>query len=257
MARAIAALEKGMAGSFLQTNAAAVLRRLTMTIDLEEDDRETLTSFLSQAQGQTERYAPQSGQITGILKQMKDTMEAGLAEAIAQEEKAKAEYEALMVAKKKEIDALQKSIEEKLARIGEMGVELVNMMEDLDDTKKSLEEDQAFLADLEKNCATKEAEWAARQKLRSQEIVALADTIKILNDDDALELFKKTLSSPGASLLQVQVQRSEVQRRALRTLKRNSTDPRVDLITLALHGRKVNFDKVIAMIDDMVALLGK
>jgi septal ring factor EnvC (AmiA/AmiB activator) len=29
------------------------------------------------------------------------------------------------------------------------------------------------------------------------------------------------------------------------------------LIALALHGRKVNFEKVIAMIDDMVALLGK
>merc|ERR1719313_630616 len=184
-------------------------------------------------------------------------MEAALAEAVAQEEKAKADYQALMVAKKKEVDALQKSIEEKLARIGEMGVELVNMMEDLDDTKKSLEEDKAFLADLEKNCATKEAEWAARQKLRSQEILALVDTIKILNDDDALELFKKTLSSPGASLLQVQVKSKEIQHQALRALKSTSQDPRLDLIALALHGRKVNFDKVIKMIDDMVALLGK
>jgi len=67
MARAIAALEKGMAGSFLQTSAGAVLRRLTMTIDLDDEDREALTSFLSQGQGQTEGYAPQSGQITGIL----------------------------------------------------------------------------------------------------------------------------------------------------------------------------------------------
>jgi len=162
MARAIAALEKGMSGSFLQTSGGAVLRRLTMTVDLDDEDREALTSFLSQ--GQAEGYAPQSGQITGILKQMKDTMEAALAEAMAQEEKAKADYKGLMVAKKKEIEALQKSIETKLARIGEMGVEVVNMMEDLDDTKKSLEEDKAFLADLEKNCATKEAEWAARQK---------------------------------------------------------------------------------------------
>merc|ERR1719240_1455898 len=133
-------------------------------------------------------------------------MEAGLAEATAQEEKAKATFEALMLAKKKEVDALQKSIEEKLVRLGNAGVELVNMVEDLDDTKKSLEEDKAFLADLEKNCATKEAEWAARQKVRAAEIVALADTIKILNDDDSLELFKMTLPSPtGASLLQVSV----------------------------------------------------
>jgi len=255
MARAIAALEKGMTGAFLQTSGGAVLRRLTMSADLDDEDREALTSFLSQ--GQAEGYAPQSGQITGILKQMKDTMEAALADATAQEEKAKADYEALMVAKKKEIEALQKSIETKLARLGETGVELVNMMEDLDDTQKSLEEDQAFLADLEKNCATKEAEWAARQKLRSQEIVALADTIKILNDDDALELFKKTLPSPAGALLQVQMKKKEVQTRALHALKRTSRDPRLDLIALALHGSKVNFEKVVAMIDDMVALLGK
>merc|ERR1719240_2072086 len=136
-------------------------------------------------------------------------MEAGLAEATAQEEKAIATFQALIAAKKNEIDALQKSIEEKLVRLGDAGVEIVNMVEDLDDTKKSLEEDKAFLADLEKNCATKEAEWAARQKLRSQEILALVDTIKILNDDDALELFKKTLSSPGASLLQLKVKGKE------------------------------------------------
>jgi len=259
MAGAIAALEKGMAGSFLQTTAAAVLRKLTMTIDfLDDEDREAVTSFLSQGQGEAEKYAPQSGQITGILKQMKDTMAAGLAEAVSQEEKAKADYKALMVAKKKEIEALQKSIETKLARLGESGVELVNMIEDLDDTKKSLEEDKAFLADMEKNCATKEAEWAARQKLRAQEMVALADTIKILNDDDALELFKKTLPSPSsASLVQVQVKSKAVQMQALRALKGASRDPRLDLIALALHGRKVNFDKVVAMIDDMVALLGK
>jgi septal ring factor EnvC (AmiA/AmiB activator) len=163
-----------------------------------------------------------------------------------------------MIAKKKEVDALQKSIEEKLKRIGDMGVELVNMMEDLEDTKKSLEEDRAFLADLEKNCATKEAEWAARQKVRAAEIVALADTIKILNDDDALELFKKTLPSPsGASLLQVQMKSKVVRNQALNALKSASKDPRLDLIALALHGKKVNFEKVIVMIDDMVALLGK
>merc|ERR1719453_2694928 len=162
-------------------------------------------------------------------------MEAALAEAVAQEEKAKATFEALMLAKKKEVDALQKSIEEKLKRIGDVGVELVNMMEDLDDTKKSLEEDKAFLADLEKNCATKEAEWAARQKLRSQEIVALSDTIKILNDDDALELFKKTLSSPGASLLQVHGMSKEAKQKALSILRSNSHEPRLDLVALALH----------------------
>lgn len=42
----------------------------------------------------------------------------------------------------------------------------------------------------------------------------------------------------------------------LRTV-RKSADPRMDLVMLALAGRSKNFDKVLKMIDEMVALLGK
>ena len=35
----------------------------------------------------------------------------------------------------------------------------------------------------------------ARNKVRGEELVALADTIKILNDDDAMSLFKKVQDS--------------------------------------------------------------
>ena len=36
-------------------------------------------------------------------------------------------------------------------------------------------------------------EWAEVCKMRQEELIAIADTVKILNDDDALELFKKTV----------------------------------------------------------------
>merc|ERR1719388_149467 len=106
-----------------------------------------------------------------------------------------------MSAKTKEITALTASIESKTSKIGELGVQLVSLKEDLDDTTKALLEDEKFLKDLEKDCKTKDEEWATRQKIRAEELLAIADTIKILNDDDALELFKKTLPSP--SLLQL------------------------------------------------------
>merc|ERR1719163_1270366 len=134
---------------------------------------------------------------------MKDTMLADLADIIAKEQEAIKIYEELMAAKTKEVEELTKMIEEKLTRIGELGVEIVNMKEDLDDTMKALMEDKKFLEDLKKNCATKEEDWAVRSKTRAEELLALADTIKLLNDDDALELFKKTLPSP--SLLQITV----------------------------------------------------
>merc|ERR1719482_2579684 len=249
------AIEKGMAGSFLQTKAAQVLRELvTSKNDMSDYDREELTSFLSEGQG----YAPQSGQIVGILKQMTDTMEADLAEATKVEENAIKSYEELMAAKQKEVDACTKAIETKMERLGNLQVEIVEMKEDLDDTGKAMLEDKKFLADLEKNCATKEAEHTENMKLRGQELLALADTIKILNDDDALELFKKTLPSPSASFMQVQVTAKEQQHRALAAINAaRRGHPELSFIALALEGKKVNFDKVIKMIDEMVVVLGK
>merc|ERR1719478_359765 len=173
-----------MAGSFLQTSAAQVLRNLVLDqTNIDDSDREELTAFLSN--GQT--YAPASGQITGILKQMTDRMNKDLAEATSAENAAIKAFDELMAAKEKEVNALTKAIEEKMVRLGKLQVEIVEMKEDLDDTGKGLLEDKKFLADLKKNCATKGDEHAANMKLRAEELLALADTIKILNDDDALE----------------------------------------------------------------------
>merc|ERR1719262_1449252 len=124
-------------------------------------------------------------------------MNKDLAEATAAENAAIKAYNELMGAKEKEVNALSKSIEEKMVRVGNLQVEIVEMKEDLDDTQKALFEDRKFLGNLDKDCALKTEEHDSNMKLRSEELLALADTIKILNDDDALELFKKTL--PGAS----------------------------------------------------------
>merc|ERR1719316_1649127 len=108
----------------------------------------------------------------------------------------------MRTAKEKEIASLTQAIETKTPRVGEIAVEIVNLKEDLEDTKEDLGKDSKFLADLQKNCVIKKKEWEEIKKMRQEELIAIAETIKILNDDDALELFKKTAS---ASLLQIQV----------------------------------------------------
>merc|ERR1719389_1527273 len=140
-------------------------------------------------------------------------MSKDLEELVATEDQAKKDFEGLVAAKEKEIAAAVKGIEEKTVRAGETAVQIVMMKEDLDDTQQALMEDQQFLADLKKNCETKEKEWAETCKMRQMELVAIADTIKILNDDDALELFKKTV--PSASLLQLKESGRQIARNAL------------------------------------------
>jgi len=251
--KATAAVAKGMGGAFLQTRSASVLKQLSITMDISSMNRDLLTAFLTQGQGDNTEYAPASGEIVGILKQMTDTMVKDLAGLTADEQGSIKDFDGMMAAKAKEINALTKEVEAKTAQIGELGVALITQKEDLDDTSKQFMEDEQFLKDLERDCKTKEGEWAAICKTRSEELLALADTIKILNDDDALELFKKAL--PSASLLQITDTSKMVKSRALASLAASKGDFRLNLISLALKGKKVSFDKVLVMIDEMTALL--
>jgi len=265
IAQAVAALEKGVAGSFLQTRAAQVLKQLALgKQDLLDTDRQELMSFLSASQGSD--YAPQSGQITGILKEMGDTAAKSLSDSIATEQAAIKTHDELMAAKTKEVAALTSSVESSMNRIGDLGVTVVQMKEDLSDTQATLNEDQKFLAEMEKSCEAKTGEWEERSKTRADELVALAETIKVLNDDDALELFKKTLpSAASASFLQMGVDLKEVRTRALTALQGaagaadGSKKPGLEILMLALSGKRAmskgTFDKVITMVDDMVQIL--
>jgi len=256
LGKAIKAIGDGMAGGFLQTSSAQILRQLSVAkMDMLDIDRQALVSFLSGSQ--TAGYVPQSAEILGILKQLKDEMDKDLAELTATENTSAQTYEELMAAKKKELESLNSGIESKLKRVGELGVEIAMNKNDLEDTKESLGEDTLFLADLVKNCGVKKEEWEGICKTRSEELIALQETIKILSDDDALELFKKTL--PSASFLQIEGTTKSLQKKALKivqaAMKSGYLSPQMDFIELALKGKKQGFDKVIKLIDNMVVTL--
>jgi septal ring factor EnvC (AmiA/AmiB activator) len=265
--KAVAALSKGMAGGFLQTSAASTVKKLVSSgkLDMSDTDREELLSFLSGpfSQGYS---AAGSTEIVGLLKQLGDEMATTLADATHAEEKAQHIYNELMGAKTAESNALIKMIEEKIQKSGELAVSIAQMSNDKEDTAEALSEDQAFLAELKKSCATKEAEWEARCKTRSDELLALAETIKILNDDDALELFKKTLPGASSSFVEVAHSSGQMRSHALALLQKASQASGVaqaeghlmlDFIKFALQGKKIGFEKVISMIDEMVATLKK
>jgi len=227
---------------------------LMLAKDELDADRQDVMAFLSG--GQNGEYAPSSGEITGILQNMEATMSKSLAETEAAEAEAVSAFEELLAAKEKEVAASTKAIEVKTVRVGESAVNIVEMKNDLSGTQKQLEEDKKFLADLDTNCATQTKEMQEHQKVRQEEVVALADTIKILNDDDALEMFKKTLPGASASLIQMSANNFAMQKKAVAVL-RAVHQPKFDFITLAIEGKKAGFEKVIKMIDGMTATLKK
>merc|ERR1719422_2232524 len=166
--------------------------------------RVTVRNCCPSCRKENSEYAPQSGEIVGILKQLADEMAKGLLDATNAEEAAVATFKELMAAKHKELEALQVSIETTLEKLANMGMGAVQLENDLAGAIDALGEDRKFLAELEKGCKTAAADFECNKKTRAAELLALADTIKVLNDDDALELFKKTLPAPTSSLLQTE-----------------------------------------------------
>lgn len=153
--------------------------------------------------------------------------------------------------------AIGGALEDQLSRQGKAKVDLENAKNAKAEAERALTQGQGMLADLTKICATRKQEDEKRQKLRQEELQAIHETIKILNDDDALELFKKTL--PSTSFAQQQTSARVVVDRALAAMRHVAQPSRaLDLIAVALSGkRSVDFSKVIKLIDEMVVLLGK
>lgn len=268
--KAIPAVQNGMAGSaaLLQSSSAvAELQRAAASdrIDLTDDDREAVTAFLSGTVASAYGYVPKGGEILGILKTMREDFAKTAQKLQDDEAQAVETYDELIAAKTKEEKSLTGSILKKTQRIGELAVAIISMKDELTDTEEALIEDQKLQGSLGTDCDSKQKEFEQRVATRGQELAAVSDTIKVLNDDDALELFKKTL--PGASaagaLMQVKSGEQQMKQRAISLLHkatsaRDALDgPDVRFIELALTGGKVDFSKVIKMIDEMVAILAE
>merc|ERR1719158_2741725 len=200
MAKAIPALAKGMGGAaLLQMPSGDRLKKIVESYpNMDNEDRKNVVAFL-QENGD---YAPQSGQIVGILKGMKDDMEAELKEAIATEDKAMTGFGELKASKEAEVEMATEAIETKTGRSGEVAVSAVQTKDSLEDTEDELADTEKFLAQLATECATKEKEFAERSSVRAEEVKAISEAISILNDDDALDVFKKARPS---ALVQQQV----------------------------------------------------
>jgi len=97
-------------------------------------------------------YAPQSGQVMGILKQMKEAFEIDLPQ-VQKVESEKAQAFALMKGEKEsEIKEYTSSLKSKSAALATTKETLATAKSDLKDTKASLSADQAFLLEMTERC---------------------------------------------------------------------------------------------------------
>merc|ERR1712048_446947 len=201
-------------------------------------------------------YAPQSGEIFGILKQMKETFENNLSASQKEEMANQKAYEDLKKAKEDEIAAGQAQIDKKTEQLADTDEKNAQAKEDVEDTKKSLSADEQFLMMLKEKCSMTDSEWEERQKTRQLEMEAVSKALAVLSGDDAHDLFTKTFNP---SLLQREASMHSERRmqasKLLSSVAKKLQNPR--LATLAVRVRLDAFTRVKKAIDDMVAQLLK
>merc|ERR1719152_518016 len=168
---------------------------------LTHAERRTIASFVQSPEDYfdasptfKQSYAPQSGEIFGILKQMLETFENNLSASQKEEMANQAAYEDLKAAKLAEIAAGEEQRDTKMQELADTDAALAQAKQDLDDTRNSLSADQKFLMNLKETCQMTDSEWEERQKARQEEIQACSEALAILSSDDAHDTFTSTFN---------------------------------------------------------------
>merc|ERR1719213_766507 len=188
----------------LQTeSSASTVQQLQMDVALEQilhkhsdmlspHQRKIAKSFV-QHKGE-QKYTPQSGEIFGMLKQMKETFETNLASSQKEEAENLSEYEDMKAAKESEIEAGTELADTKTQELASTDEKNAESKESLADTRDVLAADTEFLANLKEQCQNMDQEYEERTKTRQLEIQTTSKALAYLSSDEAHDLFTRTFN---------------------------------------------------------------
>merc|ERR1719235_1254396 len=197
-------------------------------------------------------YAPQSGAIFGILKQMKETFETNLESSQKEEMQSQTAYEDLKASKEAEIKAGSDQKDTKTQELADTDSALAQAKQDLEDTRNTLAADQKFLMNLKETCQMTDQEFAERTKTRAEEVQAVSEALAILSSDDAHDTFTSTFNFVQKSA--TESKRDEAAK-VLFTAAKKYGNPKIAAIATSM--RLDAFTKVKAAIDEMINALLK
>jgi len=214
-------------------------------------------------------YAPKSGQIQGILKEMYDEYARDLERGSGEEAIDQKQFLKLKATKEEELAVTKKAQEIALNDCAEKEQQRSDWKLELAALKKKLKADIKFFDETKAACKEKATLWSTRCRIRTSEILGINKALEILDSPEA----QKTFQAAATTLLQT-FSSSHVVRRS-----RRGTDPfqdvdrsdaylRVRALAKGHDGLMLSqiaaalkagghFDKVIAMIDEMIKLLEK
>jgi chromosome segregation ATPase len=159
-----------------------------------------ISAFIQSKAPFTETYSTQSGEIFGILADMRDTFESDLETATTKENKSEEMYQAIKTVLEEEHLTMGNQLQAAQGQLSDNDQELGTKKNQKQSDEDEKAEAEKFLSDLKEMCAEKASQYEKRVKLRSSEETALSQAIAILNSDMAFEAFGKVSAT---SFLQI------------------------------------------------------
>jgi len=214
-------------------------------------------------------YNPASAQVQGILKDMYDSFTAELESNTNTEAASQRDFEDLIATLAKEVNTMNEQIIKREEKKADASQELAEKIQELDDTKATMEADIDFFDKTKAACKAKHEEWTVISEGRLEEIKGIKKALKILTSDEARALFAKATSTlqQGSETMFMQLDTdssmSDSATKAYNALKAGARKAHsLRLASLAAAVRTMGtstgwFDKVIEKIDEMIDELKK
>lgn len=171
--------------------SAEGLVRLQQFLDTTSKSRRS--EFLQQPGFQS--YASQSGSIFGLLSQMLEDFEGKKSASVKEEEARREACEQGIASGKKEVSLMQEQVNSMDARLGETAATEAEAKKAYDTASALLADATEFLEKLNAQCAQNKADYESRTKSRNEEILAIGETIKILDSDEAFAATGRALGT--------------------------------------------------------------
>jgi len=225
-------------------------------------DMSTVKSFLSSpmsllrtgANPAAGTYNSQSGQIQGILAQMKDDFEKELETSAEEEEASASDHASLMETKREDLALLEKTLTKTTLAQGNDKKQLADDSQEREETQVQLKTDEAFFAEMKDSCKAKADQWSGRARSRTEELAAIDKALAVLTSPESKAIFERS----HTTFLQIAAQQTAPKRtQAFNILKKAaSTSNSLRLAAIASTVQTTwHFDAVIADIDKMIEAL--
>jgi hypothetical protein len=232
-------------------------------MNLRSEDFAVVKNFLSSPGAYVQMGSPHKGEyqsqsqgIQGILKDMHDSFQRDLADAIEEEKAKQADYDSLMKTKREDEVLLKSTLTKKDTSEGDDTKGLADANTEREETQAQLKSDEELLETTTTSCKAKANEWAERSRLRSEELAGINEAIDILTSPDAVATF----ATADSTFVQTRsVKTDSSQTKAYNILK--DTASKTQNVRLAMLASKVyagegsHFDKVIEDIEKMISKL--